>query len=314
MLPVVAECAHLGVEHLVALRLGDVVFVVRHEGQQVGAGGLGRSLDVAAVRVTQQLLHLRQLAPAGAERALVVAAQGAFEHGLDAAFDVLGELDQVGSFLQLDQSLHYHVDRVPAERREGACRVERHDGLDARGDLGGLLPVEGEVQPHARFGECRVELEERVGLAPVFACALRHALEPTAVFGVDDDDHVAAPHRLGDQAGQCHALAGLGGAHQQRAALEILQRPVQRRLARLHAVDVRQADLGVGLGLGVIAQERQQARGDRELAVVHLGQFIQALRVHGAPLEPEAKEYLVWVAAPARQVTGAEQLNATAGQ
>ena len=246
--------------HLVALRLGDVVLVVRHEGQQVGAGGLGRPLDVAAVRVVQQLLHLRQFAPAGAECALVVAAQGAFEHRLDAAFDVLGELDQVGPFLQLDQALHHHVDGVPAEGREGAAGVGRHDGLDARGDLGRLLPVEGEVQPHARFGEGRVELQEGVGLAPVFAGALRHALEATAVLGVDHDDHVAAPHRLGDQAGQRHALAGLGRAHQQRAALEVLQRPVQRHLSRLDAMDVRQADLGVGLGFGRVAEQRQQAR------------------------------------------------------
>jgi hypothetical protein len=60
------------------------------------------------------------------------------------------------------------------------------------------------------------------------AGALHDPLQAPAVLRIDDDHDVAAPDRLGDQVGQCHALAGLGGADQQRAALEVLQRPVQR--------------------------------------------------------------------------------------
>jgi hypothetical protein len=66
-------------------------------------------------------------------------------------------------------------------------------------------------------------------------------------------------------------------------------------------MDVRQADFGVGLGFGLVAEQRQQARGDRELAVVDLGQLVQALRVHRSPLEAEAQEHLVGLAAPAGQ-------------
>mmetsp|Transcript_38697 Transcript_38697/g.90508 ORF Transcript_38697/g.90508 Transcript_38697/m.90508 type:complete len:225 (+) Transcript_38697:803-1477(+) len=176
VLAVVAEGAHLCVEHLVALRLRDVVLVVGNEGQQVGTGRFGRALEVAAMGVVQQLLHLRQLAPVGAQGALIVAAQRAFENRLDTAFDVLRQLHEVRPLLEFDQPLHDDVDRVPAEGREGARRVGRHDRLDARGDLGWLLPVEGEVQPHAGFGEGGVELQEGVGRAPVFAGALRHAL------------------------------------------------------------------------------------------------------------------------------------------
>jgi hypothetical protein len=138
-----------------------------------------------------------------------------------------------------------------------------------------------------------VELQEGVGLAPVLAGALRDALQAAAVLGVDDDDHVAAAHGLRDQVGQRHALAGLGGAHQQRAAFEVLQRPVQRHLARLDAMDVGQADLGIGLRAAVVAQHLQQAGRDGELAVVDLGQFVEALRVDRPPLEAEAQEHRV---------------------
>jgi hypothetical protein len=64
VLAVVAEGAHLGIDHLVALVLGDVVLVVGDEGHQVGAGRLRRPLQVAAVGVVEQLLHLGQFAPA----------------------------------------------------------------------------------------------------------------------------------------------------------------------------------------------------------------------------------------------------------
>jgi hypothetical protein len=100
------------------------------------------------------------------------------------------------------------------------------------------------------------------GFAVVLAGALDDALEPPAVLRVDDDHHVAAPHRLGDQVGQRDTLAGLGGAHQQRPALEVLQRPVQRVLLRFDAVDVGQADLGVGLRLRVVAEQPSAGIGD----------------------------------------------------
>ena len=58
VLAIVAEGAHLGVDHLVALVLGDVVLVVSDEGHQVGAGCLRRPLQVAAMGIVQQLLHL----------------------------------------------------------------------------------------------------------------------------------------------------------------------------------------------------------------------------------------------------------------
>ena len=72
-----------------------------------------------------------------------------------------------------------------------------------------------------------MEFHEGVRLAVVRAGALHDPLQAPAVLRIDDDHHVAAPDRLGDQVGECHALAGLGGADQQRAALEVLQRPVQ---------------------------------------------------------------------------------------
>jgi hypothetical protein len=110
-------------------------------------------------------------------------------------------------------------------------------------------------------------------------------------FGSMTIDDVAAPDRLGDQVGERHALAGLGGAHQQRAALEVLQRPVQRAFLRFDAVDEGQADLGVGLGLAVVAQQLQQARRYGELPVVDLGEFVEPLRMHGLPFEAEAQEH-----------------------
>ena len=117
VLAVVAEGAHLGVDHLVALVLGDVVLVVGDEGHQVGAGRLRRPFNVAAMGIVQQLLHLWQFAPADAEGLVVVAAQRVLQHRLDAALDVLGEFHQVRPFFDFDQALHHDVDGIPAEGR-----------------------------------------------------------------------------------------------------------------------------------------------------------------------------------------------------
>ena len=159
-----------------------------------------------------------------------------------------------------------------------------------------------------------MELHEGLGLAVVLACPLHNAPQPAAVLGVDDDHDVAALHRLRDQCRQRDALARLGGADQQRAALEILQRPVQRHFPWLDAVDVRQADFGVGLWVAVVPQPAQQAGRDGEFAVVHLGQFVEPLRVDRPPFEAETQEHIGGVLAPAGQRGGTHDLDAPAAE
>ena len=159
-----------------------------------------------------------------------------------------------------------------------------------------------------------MELHEGVRLAVVRAGALDDALEPTAVLWVDHDHDVAAAHGLGDQVGQRHALAGLRGAHQQGSAFEVLQWPMQRVLDGLHSVDVRQADLGVGLGGMPLAEQALQPMRDGELPVVHFREFVQTLRMHRTPFEAEAEEHLGGVFAQAGELPRADDLDATAAQ
>ena len=236
------------------------------------------------------------------------------EDRFDATLDVLGELDEIRPVLETDQALHHDIDGVPAEGGEGAAGVDRHDRLDARGDLGRLLPVEGEVQAHAEFREGRMELQERVGIPIVAAGTLHHALEAPAVLRIDEDDDVAAPDGLGEEAAQRHALAGLCRSHQQRAALEVLQRPVQRLLPGLDAMDEGQADLGVGLRVDGVAQQTQNGWRCGVVLVVDLCEFVEALRVHRQPLEAEAQEDLRRITRQGFQPACRDDLHGLAGQ
>src|SRR5207253_8166881 len=101
------------------------------------------------------------------------------------------------------------VDGVPAKGGEGAGRVRRHDGLNAGRELGGLLPIEHRIESHAPFRERRMELEKGVGLASVLAGTDDGTLETLGVFGIEDDDDIAAIDGLGNLDGECDALAGL---------------------------------------------------------------------------------------------------------
>ena len=76
-------------------------------------------------------------------------------------------------------------------------------------------------------GKGGVELQEGVGLAPVPSQALRPLFRRRLFFG--SITMTTSPRRTAwcDQVGQRHALARLGGADEQGAAFEVLQRPVQ---------------------------------------------------------------------------------------
>jgi hypothetical protein len=171
------------------------------------------------------------------------------------------------------------------------------------------LPVEGEVQAHAFFRERRVELQEGVAVAVVLACPLHDPLETPTVLRVDHDDHVAPAHGLCDQAGQGHALARLGGADQQRATFEILQWPVQGVLVRFDAMNEGQSDLLVGLLVRALAQEALGPWRHRVGPEVDLGQLVEPLCVQRLPLEAEPQEDLRGLAAQARQLDGADDLD-----
>ena len=205
----------------------------------------------------------------------------------------LGELGEVGAVLEIDHALHHDIHRVPAERREAARGIGRHDRLDARGELGGLLPVEHGIEAHAPLGKGGVELDKGLGSAGVLAGAQDVALESFGVLGVDDDDHIAAVHRLRSEHRQGHAFARLGGADDDRSALEVHQRSLQRVLARLDAVDVRQPDFGIGLRVDGVAEQAQQPGGYAEIPEVNLGEFVETLRVHRMPLETEPEKHLL---------------------
>lgn len=75
VLAVVTKSAYLSVDHLIALVLRDVLLIVSDESHQIGAGRFRRPFHVAAMGIVQQFLHIREIAPAGAQRLVVVAAQ-----------------------------------------------------------------------------------------------------------------------------------------------------------------------------------------------------------------------------------------------
>src|SRR6266540_711651 len=140
-----------------------MVFVKSDVSEEFWCCALGRALQVAALGVLQQLLHFGQFAPITGERRIEEATQRSLQDWLDTALNVTGKLHQVRTILQLHQPLNDDVDGVPAKGGEGAGRVGRHDGLDAGRELGGLLPVEHRIKPHAPLWERRMELEESVG-------------------------------------------------------------------------------------------------------------------------------------------------------
>ena len=67
VLAVVAEDPDLRVDDLVALVLGNVLFVVRDAGHELGSRDLGRTLDLTAHGRLHQRAHLLQVAPGRAE-------------------------------------------------------------------------------------------------------------------------------------------------------------------------------------------------------------------------------------------------------
>ena len=314
VLAVVAEHADLVVDHALVLVLRDLLLVVGDVGDQLRAGDLRGPPQLPAARLLQQLSHLDRVAPAPRQDAIEEVREGGLQHGLHAAGDVLDELDQVGPVLQADQPLDHDVDGVPPEGTEGPVLVGRHDRLKAARDLGGLLPVEGEVEANTDFREGRVELEEGVGLAIVLARPLDDALEPAAVLGVDEHDDVAALDGLGQQRGQCDALAGLCGTDQQGATFEVLQRSVQRLFLGLHAVDEGHADLRIGLRIDGVAQQREQRGRQRVLLVVDLGQLVEALGVQRLPLEAEAEKHHARIGRELVEASSGDDLHRPSGQ
>ena len=171
--------------------------------------------------------------------------------------------------------------------------VGGHDGLNTRGELGGLLPVEHGIEAHAPLGKGGVELDERLRSAGVLAGAQDVPFESFGVLGVDDDDDIAAVYRLRSEHRQGHAFARLGRADDDRPTLEIYQRSPQRTFTRLDTVDVRQSHFGIGLRFDRVAEQAQQHGRYDEIPEVNLGEFIETLRVHGMPLETEPKEHLI---------------------
>ena len=67
VLAVVAEDPDLRIDHLVALVLGDLLFVVRDAGHELGCRDLGRPLDLPAHGRLHERAHLLQVAPGRAE-------------------------------------------------------------------------------------------------------------------------------------------------------------------------------------------------------------------------------------------------------
>ena len=100
-----------------------------------------------------------------------------------------------------------------------------------------------------------MELEEGVGLASVLAGTDDGTLETLGVFGIEDDDDVAAVDGLGNQDRECDALAGLRSTGNARSAFEVHKRAIKRALFRFDAMDVREPNLVVGLWMDLVAQE-----------------------------------------------------------
>ena len=166
---------------------------------------------------------------------------------LDAAFDAARKLAQVGAVFEFNEPLHDDVDRIPAEGGETAAAIRRHERLDARGELGGLLPVEQRIKAYPAFGKGRMKLDECIAATGILAGAHHVALEAPGILRVDDDHDVAPVYRLRNEQRQGDTLAGLGRADDERAALEVLQRPIERSLAGLDAVNIRQSDFRIRL-------------------------------------------------------------------
>ena len=157
-----------------------------------------------------------------------------------------------------------------------------------------------------------MELEKGVGFPVIGAGPFDDALQTPAVFRVDHDDHVAPADGLGDQVTQGDALAGLRGTHQQGAAFEVLQGTKERLLPGLDAMDIGQADLVVGLGRAFVSQVTQDARRQRELPIVDLGQLVEPLGMYRAPLEAKAQENLGRICAVLGQDHGVGDFDAAA--
>ena len=159
-----------------------------------------------------------------------------------------------------------------------------------------------------------MELHEGVRLAVVLAGTLDDALEAAAVLRVDEDHDVATTDGLGQEVPERDAFAGLGRTDQQGPAFEVLQRTVERVLLRFDAMDVREADLGIGLRTDCEAQQSQQVGRNGIFLVVDLRELIQALRMDGQPLEAETEEHLARVARERLELPGGDDLHGLARQ
>jgi hypothetical protein len=136
----------------------------------------------------------------------------------------------------------------------------------------------------------------------------------SAVLGINEDDDVTSSDGLREQCPEGNALAGLCGAHEQRAALEVLQRAVERALGWFDAVDVGKPNLSIGLRVLDEAEPAQQLGRQRVILVVDLLQFIEPLGMHRQPLETEPEEELVRIAREGLEPSGRDHLHGPSGQ
>src|SRR5208283_4747716 len=210
--------------------------------------------------------------------------------------------------------LHDDVDRVPAEGGETAARIRRHDRLNARGELGGLLPVVQRIESYAAFRKGRVELDEGIAAAGILAGAHDVALEPLRILRIDDDHDVAAVHRLRHQHRQQDPLARLRRANNDRAALEVLQGSIERALVAFDAVDIGQPDFAFRLCRRAHSEKAPGPAWQEEAAEGNARGFVQALRVHGVPFEAKAQEELFRRAAVALEPARAHRLHRPAAE